>query len=81
MGTSGPVAVGDISPLAWRLLRVAAGYGQRDVERALDDVRQANVSMLESGTRALSTERREALFDLYSRELSPTQIRVLVEQF
>ncbi|ADE03689.2 uncharacterized protein HVO_1919 [Haloferax volcanii DS2] len=52
------VDITDISPMAWRLLRVAAGYNQRAVERAVDDLMQAHVSMLESGSRGLSRSRR-----------------------
>lgn len=70
-----------VSPRAWRLLRVAAGYEQRAVEREMDDILQAHVSMLESGSRGLSADRRRLLFDLYARELDPEQVRVLVEQF
>lgn len=71
----------EVSPLGWRLLRVAAGYEQRTVERELDDLLQAHISMLESGSRALSPDRRRDLFDLYAAELSHDQVRVLVEQF
>ncbi|MFC4552660.1 MULTISPECIES: hypothetical protein [Halorussus] len=73
--------VTDLSPLAWRLLRVAAGFEQRAVERELDDLMQAHVSMLESGTRALSPSRRRTLFDLYSAELTAEQIRAIAENF
>jgi hypothetical protein len=45
-GASTGVDVEAISPRAWRLLRVAAGYEQRAVERELDDVIQAHLSML-----------------------------------
>jgi hypothetical protein len=45
-GASTGVDVEAISPRAWRLLRVAAGYEQRAVERELDDVAQAHLSML-----------------------------------
>lgn len=81
MGTQWEVDVEAVSPLAWRLLRVAAGYEQREVERAVDDLLQAHVSMLENGTRALSVARREQLLDLYAAELSPAQVETLVEQF
>jgi hypothetical protein len=73
--------VDDVSPRAWRLLRVAAGYGQRDVEAEVDDIQQAHVSMLESGARALSPSRRRELLGLYVAELSDDQLRVLVEYF
>ena len=73
--------VTEISPDAWRLLRVAAGYEQRGVEREIDDLRQAHVSMLENGTRGLSGSKRRALFDLYAAELDDEQIRVLVDHF
>jgi hypothetical protein len=75
------VVVEDISPDAWRLLRVAAGYEQRGVEREIDDVMQAHISLLESGNRALSLSRRKQLFDLYSAELTDDQIRAIVEHF
>ncbi|WP_101294966.1 hypothetical protein [Halegenticoccus soli] len=75
------VDVEEISPLAWRLLRTAAGYEQRAVERELDELMQAHVSMLESGRRGLSRPRRRALFELYAAELTDEQVRVLVETF
>ena len=75
------VDVDDVSPRAWRLLRTAAGYEQRAVERELDGLMQAHVSMLETGNRGLSTARRRALFDLYAAELTDEQVRVLVEHF
>lgn len=71
----------DVSPTAWRLLRVAAGYGQRDVERELADIRQAHVSMLEGGNRGLSQGRRRDLFELYVAELSADQVRAIVDHF
>ncbi|MEF8784664.1 MAG: hypothetical protein V5A45_01935 [Haloarculaceae archaeon] len=73
--------VEDVSPQAWRLLRVAAGYGQRDVETEVDDIQQAHVSMLESGARALSPARRRELLELYVAELTDDQVRVLVNHF
>jgi hypothetical protein len=73
--------VGDISPRAWRLLRVAAGYEQREVEREVTDLMQAHVSMLETGNRGLSRPRRRLLFDLYTAELDPEQVRAVVEHF
>ncbi|WP_433623805.1 hypothetical protein [Halomicrococcus sp. NG-SE-24] len=73
--------VADLSPLAWRLLRVAAGYEQRAIERELDDLMQAHVSMLENGTRALSASRRRELFDLYAAELDADQIRSIADNF
>ena len=73
--------VGELSPLAWRLLRVAAGYEQRTIEREVDDLLQAHVSMLESGTRALSMSRKRALFEIYAAELDPDQIRAIAEHF
>ena len=75
------VDVGTISPLAWRLLRVAAGYEQRSVERQLDDLLQAHLSMLENGTRGLSRDRREELLAFYTTDLTAEQVRVLVEAF
>ncbi|WP_089825428.1 hypothetical protein [Halogranum amylolyticum] len=75
------VDVADVSPIAWRLLRTAAGYEQREVERALDDVIQAHISMLENDRRGLSRSRREALFALYTSELTDEQVRALVGAF
>lgn len=72
---------GELSPLAWRLLRVAAGYDQRAVEREIDDIVQAHISMLENGSRALSLSRRNTLFELYTAELTPEQIRSIAENF
>ncbi len=71
----------DISPMAWRLLRVAAGYEQRGVEREVDDLMQAHLSMLENGTRGLSTSRRRVLFDLYTADLSGEQVEAIVANF
>lgn len=73
--------VNDISPRAWRLLRTAAGYEQRTVEKELDDLMQAHVSMLENDTRSLSVDRLEQLYDLYTAELSHQQIRAIVTNF
>lgn len=73
--------VAEISPLAWRLLRVAAGYEQRGVERELDGVLQAHVSMLENGTRGLSRARRRSLYRLYAAKLDDEQVSALVERF
>jgi hypothetical protein len=81
MAGSQRVDVADVSPMAWRLLRTAAGYDQRSVERELDDVIQAHISMLENDRRGLSESRREALFDLYTAELTDTQVHALVETF
>jgi len=75
------VELGSISPRAWRLLRVAAGYEQREVERAIDDLLQAHVSMLESGSRGLSANRRRDLFEFYVANLDREQVAVLVEHF
>lgn len=75
------VDVTGISPTAWRLLRTAAGYEQRAVEREVDDLMQAHVSMLESGSRGLSKSRRRALFSLYTADLEAHQIDALVEHF
>jgi plasmid stability protein len=71
----------ELSPLAWRLLRVAAGYEQRAVEREVDDIIQAHISMLESGSRALSLSRRRDLFELYTAELTPEQVTAIAENF
>ncbi|WP_408958327.1 hypothetical protein [Natrinema sp. 74] len=71
----------EVSPLAWRLLRVAAGYEQRTVEREIDDLMQAHISMLENGNRSLSQSRRQTLFDLYSAELTDEQIEAIVTHF
>jgi hypothetical protein len=73
--------VDDVSPRAWRLLRVAAGYGQRDVEKEVDSVQQAHVSMLESGARALSPDRRRELLALYVTDLTDEQVHALVKNF
>jgi hypothetical protein len=73
--------IGDLSPLAWRLLRVAAGYDQRAVEREIADLQQAHISMLENGGRALSRSRRHTLFELYARELTTEQVAVIAEHF
>jgi len=73
--------VDDVSPMAWRLLRVAAGYEQRGVEREVDDLMQAHLSMLENGTRGLSNARRQVLFDLYTTDLSPGQVDAIVTNF
>lgn len=75
------VALDEISPLAWRLLRVASGYDQRGVEREIDDVMQAHISLLESGNRALATDRLNQLFELYTEDLSHEQIHAIVEHF
>ncbi|RXK47410.1 hypothetical protein [Halorientalis pallida] len=75
------VGVAEISPDAWRLLWTAAGYEQRGVEREVDDLMQAHVSMLESGSRGLSASRRRALLDLYAAELTDEQVQALVEHF
>lgn len=73
--------VTEISPCAWRLLRTAAGYEQRAVEKQLDSLMQAHISMLENDTRSLSVDRLEELYDLYSAELLHTQIAAIVEHF
>jgi hypothetical protein len=75
------VDVTAVSPEAWKLLRVAAGYDQRDVERAVDGLVQAHVSMLENGTRALSVDRRKRLLDLYAADLTEMQVAAIVEHF
>lgn len=73
--------VEDISPMAWRLLRVAAGYEQRTVEKEIGELMQAHISMLENNNRSLSRSRLVLLFDLYTAELTPAQVRVLVDNF
>ncbi|WP_423999326.1 helix-turn-helix domain-containing protein [Haloarcula salina] len=75
------IDVHDISPMAWRLLRVAAGFGQREVEVEIDDIMQAHISMLENNNRSLSQERLDVLFDLYRSELTDEQVCVLVANF
>lgn len=70
-----------VSAEAWRLLRTAAGYEQRAIERELDELKQAHISMLENNTRSLSTERLERLFNLYTAELTDEQVCALVELF
>jgi len=83
MGTpaADEIDVEDISPDAWRLLRVAAGYEQREVESEVEDIMQAHVSMLESDTRSLSEQRLAQLFDLYRSELDDEQVCALVTHF
>lgn len=81
MESADPQRLADVSPMAWRLLRVAAGYEQREVEREVEDLLQAHVSMLESGSRGLSSERRRDLFELYAAELGDDQVEALVENF
>lgn len=81
MTASSSVDETTLSPLAWRLLRVAAGYDQRAVERELPDLLQAHISMLESGGRALSRSRRHALLELYTSELTAKQVAVIAENF
>lgn len=71
----------DVSPKSWQLLRVAAGYTQRDVEREVDDLVQAHISMLEKGNRSLSEPRRQLLFDLYTAKLSEAQVKAITEHF
>ncbi|MFB6127402.1 MAG: hypothetical protein ABEJ79_08950 [Halolamina sp.] len=75
------VDVSTLSPRAWRLLRVAAGYEQRAVETEVDGLMQAHVSMLENDTRSLSVQRLELLFSLYAAELGDAQIRAIVDNF
>ncbi|MFB6222992.1 MAG: hypothetical protein ABEH86_04885 [Haloarcula sp.] len=75
------IDIHDISPTAWRLLRVAAGFGQREVEVEIDDIMQAHISMLENNNRSLSEQRLEVLFDLYRSELTNEQVCVLVSNF
>lgn len=75
------IDVHDISPMAWRLLRVAAGFGQREVEVEIDDIMQAHISMLENNNRSLSQQRLDVLFDLYRSELTDEQVCVLVSNF
>jgi hypothetical protein len=75
------IDIRDISPTAWRLLRVAAGFGQREVEVEVDDIMQAHISMLENNNRSLSEQRLEVLFELYHSELTNEQVRVLVSNF
>ncbi|MFA9415211.1 hypothetical protein [Natrinema sp. HArc-T2] len=81
MGASDLYDPDRISPLAWRLLRVAAGYDQRAVEREVDELMQAHISMLESGNRSLSHARRTTLLELYSAELADEQVRAIVDHF
>ena len=75
------VDVQAISPTAWRLLRTAADYDQRTVEKELDTLMQAHISMLENDTRSLSNERLEQLYTLYTAELTDEQVRAIVEHF
>lgn len=71
----------DVSPTAWRLLRVAADFSQRDVEREIPDLQQAHVSMLEGGNRGLSGDRLRELFALYTSELGDEQVAAIVDHF
>lgn len=80
MATKSP-DISSISPTAWQLLRVAAHYSQREVEREIDEVLQAHISMLEGGNRALSYDRRQTLFDLYSADLTDEQVMAIIENF
>ncbi|RJT07051.1 hypothetical protein [Halococcus sp. IIIV-5B] len=73
--------ISSISPTAWELLRVAAQYSQREVEREIDEILQAHISMLEGGNRALSYDRRQTLFDLYTAELTDDQVSVIIRNF
>ncbi|WP_336361280.1 hypothetical protein [Haladaptatus sp. ZSTT2] len=75
------VEIDEISPMAWRLLRTAAGYEQREVERQIDGLLQAHISMLEGGSRGLSHSRRTALFSLYAEQLRSPQIHAIVAHF
>ncbi|MDG5775991.1 helix-turn-helix transcriptional regulator [Haloarculaceae archaeon H-GB2-1] len=75
------VALPDISPRAWRLLRVAAGFEQREVEKQVGDLVQAHISMLENDTRSLSQSRLRRLFELYTEELTAEQVAALVDNF
>ncbi|ELZ25430.1 hypothetical protein [Natrinema limicola] len=81
MGASDLYDPDGLSPLAWRLLRVAAGYDQRAVEREVDELMQAHISMLESGNRSLSQARRKTLLELYSAELTDEQVRAIANHF
>lgn len=81
MASTDSLDLDEISPRAWRLLRVAAGYGQRDVEKSVDSVQQAHISMLESGSRALSPDRRRQLLEFYVADLSDVQVQALVDNF
>ena len=71
----------DISPRAWRLLRTAAGYEQRTVEKELDNLMQAHISMLENDSRSLSKDRLNQLYELYTADLTYEQVSALVENF
>ncbi|PSQ58185.1 MAG: hypothetical protein BRD23_07520 [Halobacteriales archaeon SW_9_67_25] len=71
----------DISPRAWCLLRTAADYDQRAVEKELDTLMQAHISMLENDTRGLSMNRLKQLYDLYTAELTDEQVRAILEHF
>jgi len=75
------VDIQSLSPQAWRLLRTAADYEQRAVEKELDNLMQAHVSMLENNNRSLSVDRLEQLFDLYTDELTGEQVRAIADNF
>jgi hypothetical protein len=81
MGSQESFSLDEISPMAWRLLRVAAGYEQRGVEREIDDLMQAHLSMLENGNRALSKSRRQVLYDMYAAELTDDQCQAIIDNF
>ncbi|WP_330632305.1 hypothetical protein [Halocatena halophila] len=81
MSTPGEISPTNLSPMAWRLLRVGAGFEQRAVEREIDEIQQAHVSMLERGARSLSPARRATLFELYADELTTAQVRAIVDHF
>lgn len=71
----------ELSVQAWRLLRVAAGYEQREVEKEIDDLVQAHISMLENDSRSLSQARLRQLFELYAQNLTTDQIEAIAEHF
>lgn len=51
------------------------------MERRVDDIMQAHISMLENETRSLSRSRLEGLYELYAAELEEDQIHAIVEHF
>ena len=75
------ICLESLSPLAWRLLRVAAEYEQREVEDELDDILQAHISMLENNNRSLSQSQLEQLFSLYASHLESEQILAITKNY
>lgn len=75
------ICLDSLSPLTWRLLRVAAEYEQREVENQLDDILQAHVPMLGDNSRSLLQGQLEQLFSLYAGHLESKQILAITENY